>query len=113
LFKHANLDTSIERGAPYFLRIASFDQWSNRTILYQPIGNIYNNFLIYFIRIYTQLSSIGRIKIDNTTISALLYRRIAQSDYYYYESLISNDTHRIVPLDENVRYSVSYTINID
>jgi hypothetical protein len=50
---------------------------------------------MYFIRIYTSLNDIGRIALDNVTISALLYLRIAQSNYYYYETQLSNITHRI------------------
>lgn len=76
-------------------------------VFYRPIGFLDNQRPTYFIRILTKLNSLGLIKMDNETISALLYHRIAQTDYYYFESQLSNDTHRIEALNEDVRYSVS------
>ncbi len=108
-------DTHVNNlGDLFFLQVPSIDGWSNLNVLFQPIGFIpfEGHPFVFFIRISTTLYGIGRIQLDNTTISALLYRRIAQSDFYYYETQTSNNTHRISALDSNVRYSVCYSINI-
>jgi hypothetical protein len=57
-------------------------------------------------RIYTRLRGIGQIQIDNVTISSLLYQRIAQSDFYYYEMQTLKNPHRISVLDSNATYAV-------
>lgn len=62
--------------------------------------------LTYFIRIYTTLSNVGRIQVDNLPTSALLYHRIEQTEFYYYETQTSNDTHLISAFDPDVVYSV-------
>jgi hypothetical protein len=77
------------------------------SVLFQPTGYIANNeFRSFTYRIYTTLDSIGQIQIDNTNISALLYRRIAQTNYYYFEEQTTSQTHRISALNANVTYSV-------
>jgi hypothetical protein len=64
--------------------------------------------LTLYLRIYTTILGVGRIQLDNITISPLLYNRIKQSNYYYYDSQISNDTHQITVFDANVTYSVGH-----
>lgn len=83
------------------------------SVLFQPTGFIVNaaHPMMYFVRIYTTLSSVGQIQMDNVTISALLYHRIAQTDFYWYENETTNDTHRISALDSSVTYSVRYFIH--
>ena len=96
---------------PFFLQLPSVEKWSNASVLFQPTG--YNTDqgmpLMFFVRIYTTLNGLGQIQMDNTNISALTYRRISQTDFYYYENEITNDTHRISTLNPNVIYSVSYS----
>jgi hypothetical protein len=103
--------TTKELGAPFFLQIPSVDRWiSNMTsVLFQPTGSfLYGGIsLIFFVRIYTQVQGIGQIRMDNATISALQYRRIAQTQFYYYEMQTTNDAHRISASNSNVTYSVS------
>ena len=77
------------------------------SVLFEPIG-VKNSSFTFFIRIYTMLNGIGQIQIDNMNISALLYHRIAQTDFYWYEIATTNNTpHRISAMDTNVNYSVS------
>jgi hypothetical protein len=95
-------------GDPFFLQVPSVDKWSNMSVLYQPTGfNIGDNVpLMFIVRIYTTLYGVGSIQMDGVNISALLYQRIEQSDYYYYETETTNSTHRLSALDANVNYSV-------
>jgi hypothetical protein len=98
-------------GSAFFLQIPSVNKWSNDNALFRPMGFIpFGGIqLLYFIRIYTTLSGIGQIQIDNVSISALLYRRISSTDYYFYEVQTTNNTHSI---SSNVNYTVCccYTI---
>ena len=45
---------------------------------------------------------------DNTNISASSYQQIWQTNYYYYDSEVSNTTHFISSTDPSVNYSVSF-----
>lgn len=102
-------DTHVNNlGDLFFLQIPSIDVWSNLSVLFQPIGFIpyEGRPFVFMIRIYTTSYGVGRIQLDNVNISALLYLRIAQTDFYYYETQTSNDTHRISSFDSNVKYSV-------
>lgn len=107
-FQRADMYISYHLGDPFFVQIPSIDRWSNATLLVQPLGDYsyMNRSLMYYIRIYTSIGSVGRIQLDNVTISALIYHRIAQTDYYYYEQQMSNVTHCISAIDANVKYSV-------
>ena len=85
-------------GSPFFIRAPSVEMMSNASVLIMPTGFIdnVNNPPRYMLRIYTNLESIGTIAIDGAFISALLYQRIATSNYYYYELLNTQlSTHRI------------------
>ncbi len=97
---------------PFFLQIPSVDWLSNTSVLYKTPEHVYWNHIVftYIIRIYTNQQSLGRIQLNNKTISAKLYRQIQQSDFYYYENETSNDTQRVSGLDENAVYSVSFLI---
>jgi hypothetical protein len=79
------------------------------SVQFTPTGffNADNVPLMFIVRIYTNLYGIGRIQMNNVNISALLYRQIGQSNYYYYENQTINVTHRISTLDPMVNYSVS------
>ena len=61
---------------------------------------------MFFVRIYTSSNGVGKIRFDNETINAVQYQQISQTDFYYYEIMTSNDTHRITLLDPTVTYSV-------
>ncbi len=112
--KHVQLQhtDANDRSDQFFLQVPSIGKWSNMTVVFSPTG--FANFsgipLTYYVRIYTTLYGIGRIQLDNVNISALVYRRIAQTDFYYYETTISNDTHRISTFDRDVIYAVSLFI---
>ena len=93
-------------GDPFFCQIPSVDKWSSMSVLYQPTGYMGNN-STFFIRIYTTSYGIGRIEIDNAMIIASLYLRIRQTDFYYYDGVVSNATHRVSSFDPNVKFSVS------
>ena len=78
------------------------------SVLFQPTGfNVGQGVpLMFTVRIYTTSYGIGRIQMDNVNITASQYQRIEQSDYYYYEAEITNNTHRLSTLDANANYSV-------
>uniref|UniRef100_A0A914V3L2 IgGFc-binding protein N-terminal domain-containing protein n=1 Tax=Plectus sambesii TaxID=2011161 RepID=A0A914V3L2_9BILA len=97
---------------PFFLQLPSIDKMSNTNVLFQPTGFIDRSGkpLIFFIRIVTNLTGAGTIQLDGTTISALQYKRIPNSNVYYYESTISNSTHSVTTTNPGTHYSVtSYT----
>lgn len=96
-------------GAPFFLQIPSVDAWSHMSVQFQPIGIFigFNIQWIYFTRIYTTRYGIDRIKLNYDNISAQLYQRIADSDFYYYEMQVQySDTYRVSTVDPNVMFSV-------
>ncbi len=100
-------------GDPFFVQIPSIDKWSNMTVvLFQPTGFIANprHGLVYFVRIYTTDYGINdRIQLDTVNIMASQFQRIDDNtNYYYYETQISNESHRISIVDSNVNYSVSW-----
>ena len=102
-------------GGPFFLRTPSVDVLSDASILILPTGFVAmnNNPPHYLLRIYTNLDFIGKISIDGLEISALLYQRIAQTNYYYYERLTTNNTHAISAQKTSAaKFSVSYTIHV-
>ena len=76
------------------------------SVLYQPTGYMGNN-LTFFIRIYTTSYGTGRIEIDNEIVNSSSYRQIKKTDFYYYDGVVSNATHRVSSFDPNVKYSVS------
>lgn len=92
------------------LQVPSVDKWSNMSLLFQPTGYLTDNEgFSHIYRIYTTLENVGQIQVDNNNISALLYRRIGQSNFYYYENQTTTYTHRISALDSSAIYSVSLT----
>ncbi len=95
-------------GESFFLRVPSVDMMSNASILLLPTGFYVNTDrpFHYFLRIYTNIDYVGKISIDDVTISALLYQRIAQSNYYYYERITTNNTHSIAAIQSNAKFAV-------
>lgn len=95
-------------GSTFFLRTPSVDNMSNASILILPtLFHVYHPPIHYFLRIYTNLDFIGQISIDGLTITALLYQRIGQTNYYYYEQLITNNTHLINTTQASARFAVN------
>jgi len=103
--QHAICYTPYHVGGPFFLQIPSVNNWWNTSVLFQPLGFL-NHELMFFVRIYTSSNGVGKIRFDNETINAVQYQQISQTDFYYYEIMTSNDTHRITLLDPTVTYSV-------
>ncbi len=90
------------------MRVPSVDMMSNASILLLPTGfyERQNHPFHYFLRIYTNIDYVGKISIDDVTISAVLYQRIAQSNYYYYERITTNNTHSIAAIQSNAKFAV-------
>uniref|UniRef100_A0A914V1W4 C-type lectin domain-containing protein n=1 Tax=Plectus sambesii TaxID=2011161 RepID=A0A914V1W4_9BILA len=99
-------------GDPFFLQIPSTDKMSNTSVFFQPTGFIQhgNNPLVFFVRIVTNVNGAGRIALDGKVISALQFKRVASSTFYYYEVITTNNTHLVTATSPSVVYSVvSYT----
>lgn len=100
-------------GAPFFLQIPSVEKWSYASVQFTPFGDPYSSSeadrWTYFVRIYTTGYGVGRIQVNNVNVTAMLYMRIAPSDFYYYDMRTTRyaDSYRILTFDTNVTFSVS------
>uniref|UniRef100_A0A914X2J2 IgGFc-binding protein N-terminal domain-containing protein n=1 Tax=Plectus sambesii TaxID=2011161 RepID=A0A914X2J2_9BILA len=101
-------------GGAFFLQLPSTDKMSNTSVLFQPTGFFEYYYaplpLQFIIRIVTNLAGAGTIKLDGTTISALQFKHVPYSNFYYYESRTLNTTHSVTTNNPETKYSVSLSV---
>uniref|UniRef100_A0A914W6T6 C-type lectin domain-containing protein n=1 Tax=Plectus sambesii TaxID=2011161 RepID=A0A914W6T6_9BILA len=101
-------DADNDLGDPFFLQLPSTDKMSNTSVLFQPTGFIENEgvHFDFVLRIVTNLAGAGTIQLDGTIISALQFKRIPNSSFYYYDSRTVNTTHSVKTNNPGTQYSV-------
>uniref|UniRef100_A0A914W4D2 C-type lectin domain-containing protein n=1 Tax=Plectus sambesii TaxID=2011161 RepID=A0A914W4D2_9BILA len=94
-----------EQSNPFFLQLPGTDKMSNTNILFQPTG-FTGPGLQFFLRIVTNLAGAGTIQLDGTTISALQFKRVPNSNIYYYDLKTINTTHSMTTNNPGTHYFV-------
>uniref|UniRef100_A0A914WPR3 IgGFc-binding protein N-terminal domain-containing protein n=1 Tax=Plectus sambesii TaxID=2011161 RepID=A0A914WPR3_9BILA len=99
---HSNL------GNPFFMKLPSTDKMSNTGVLFQPTGYLeYDGVhLLFFVRVITNLAGAGTIQMDGNTISALQFKRVPNSGFYFYEQITQNKTHSVTTTNPATQFFV-------
>lgn len=104
-------DDNSDYGSLFFLQIPSIDAWSNANVLFRPVRFLsegcLNQQIRSYVRIYTTFFGRGQIIINTVSINATEYKPIAESDFYYYETTMTEHEYRISAVDLNINFSVS------
>ncbi len=96
-------------GDPFYVEVPSTEKWSNTNVLFQPTGFMEDEeiHLMFFYQIVTNTMGTGTIQFDGVAIDALLYKRVPNSGFYYYEQKIFNTTYSVTTTDPTTRFYVS------
>jgi len=63
--------------------------------------------ITHYVRIVTPIETIGKFAIDGYTVNSLLYTRVGNSKFYYYEQKIIHGTHTVTPMVSGANFTVT------
>ncbi|PAV60366.1 hypothetical protein WR25_07839 [Diploscapter pachys] len=88
-------ENSRGEGSPFFVHLPSPKNFITGSITFATGLSDIETKLVHFVRVVTDIASIGSITVDNYTPNGLLYIRMGRSTYYFRDVLVQTGQHTV------------------